>query len=157
MARAMTRVKVGSSSTSSRCGRSSPSVLMTSLMVISLCGPGQTQLGERAAVLVVVQLHRSPGAGHAGLAEEQPEPEALALGGEEGFADLLGDAQRHTGTVIADADADFLGAPVQPDVEILRAGVRGVVEQVEQGLGQVRRHRQTRRRPCAATLVEIGR
>src|SRR5690606_22164584 len=98
MARAITRVNVGSSSTSSRCGWSSPSIRLSSLMVVSRGQSGQAQLGERAALFMVVELHRTAGAGHAGLAEEQAEAEALALGGEEGFAELLGDRQRHAGT-----------------------------------------------------------
>src|SRR5690606_39145846 len=126
MARAMTRVKVASSSTSNRCGCSSCSCSCSSDMLISK--PWQQQLGQGAALLVIVQPHRATGPRHAGLAEEQAEAEALALGGEEGPADLLGNRQRHPGTMVADRQPDPLRIPVQLDVEPVRAGIGGIVD-----------------------------
>src|SRR5690606_1440570 len=137
MERAITRVKVASSSTSSRCGCSSPSNRTSSDMQapwlrhvhsMQTIEARQAQLGECTALLVVIQLHGTPGAGHGGLAEEQAQAEALALGGEEWLAELLGDRQRHAGAMVADGHPDPVVIPGQADLEVVRRGVGRIVQ-----------------------------
>ena len=83
----------------------------------------------------------------AGSAEEGftiAQAETFALGGKKRFADLLGDGQRHTGAVVTNADGDVFRVPVQLHAQAFRAGVGGIVQQVEQGLGEIRRRRHAR-------------
>lgn len=83
---------------------------------------------------MTVEFYRATRTGDTGFAQEQTRAETFALGSKERFADLLGNRQRHTGAVVANADADFCAVPVQIDFQTVGAGIGGVVEQIEQRL-----------------------
>ena len=105
---------------------------------------------------MVIQLNRATSTGHAGLAEKQPQTKALALGGEERPTQLFGDGQWHPRAMITNAQAQPLVIPVQANVEFVRTGVGGVVEQIEQRLGEIGRWHDPRWRAAAQALIAVA-
>ncbi|MNI07793.1 hypothetical protein D3C73_608080 [compost metagenome] len=68
---------------------------------------------------------------------------------------MLGDGQRHTGAVVTNADGHGFRVPVQGHLEVFRAGVGGVVEQIQQRLSQIRRRRHARHSALAEAVEAI--
>src|SRR5690606_7587153 len=117
----------------------------------------QDYLCEGTPAILIEQFHTAAHPLHRGLAEKQSEAEALlALGGDEGGSQLLGDVQRYTRAMVPDAQPQALLVPFQADLDVVRTGVGGIVQQVEYRLPQLgtvldQRHLALRQRPQSAT------
>src|SRR5690554_5572396 len=110
--------------------------LVSSCMVVSLSGLAvrQNHFSECSPVRMIIQTYATAEAIDGGVGEEETDPQTLALGGNEGIAQLIGDLHADAGAMVTNVDYHLALIPVQADEDLVRRGVGGIVEQVGDGL-----------------------
>src|SRR3569623_2060522 len=134
-ARASTSHNTASSSTSNKHGGMAA---LISFMPHQHAGERQLNPSASAAAAAIEQLHAAPQTLNGSLREKQAEPHTLAvrLGGEERFAKVRFHNVADPDATVAHLQPQVIAAPAAAAFDVVGRDVRGIVQNIGEGMGQ---------------------